>query len=363
MNALTLFDENAGAIAAASPHRTFQLDRTRAGLYLALRQNEALSRCNPRSIVSALASIVQLGLDMTPAVGQAYLVPYRDNCQLQIGYKGMIALALNSGTVKAITAHAVYEADEFSFRYGTEPTLTHVPAIRDRGEMVCAYAVATLADGSREFRVATADDIAKARSFAQTKRSDSPWLVHPDEMARKTAIRRLCRDIVQSPTLQTALGLDDKVHSGFHFASDGQTIITEGEYVVDDAPSAPSTQATSTTARKPLKDRIAPEPAPAPVAAPEYNVKALRERLAGILADIGDAPSDLRAWIIDTTGKDVPPMAEWDGARLEWACKALTNGKQAAFLAWLAVPEMPPEPPGLNEYPRDRESEQDELPL
>lgn len=124
--------------------------------------------------------------------------------------------------------------------------------------------------------------------------------------------------------------------------------------VIDVTPSAPSH---ATTARKPLKDRIAPEATPEP----HHDMKALRERLAGILADLGAAPSDLRAWVMETTGKDVPPMAEWDGARLEWACKALTNGKRAAFLAWLAVP---PEPPGLNEDPRDREPvDQDELPL
>jgi hypothetical protein len=125
--------------------------------------------------------------------------------------------------------------------------------------------------------------------------------------------------------------------------------------VIDVTPSAP---ASTTTARKPLKDRIAPEPTP------DHDVKVLRERLAGILADLGAAPSAFRAWVSEITDADIPPMAEWNGARLEWACKALTNGKRAQFLAWLAVPQMPPEPTGLNEDPRDREPvDQDELPL
>lgn len=60
-------------------------------------------------------SIVQLGLNPNKHLGQAYVVPYNGKPQLQIGYKGILALAYRNGW--KFRAVAVYDCDSFSIKF------------------------------------------------------------------------------------------------------------------------------------------------------------------------------------------------------------------------------------------------------
>lgn len=80
-----------------------------------LRTNEKLRKCNPMSFMGALMQSAQLGLEPNTGLGQAYLIPYGNEVQFQVSYKGLIELAHRSGQYSAIYAHEVYENDEFSY--------------------------------------------------------------------------------------------------------------------------------------------------------------------------------------------------------------------------------------------------------
>lgn len=136
-----------------------------------------------------------------------------------------------------------------------------------------------------------------------------------------------------------------------------------------DAPAAPSVidakvvdvSGPTPHARRPLQDRIA---APAPAELPTVDeAKVLRDELATIMADIGEPPSALRAYLIDTTGREVPPVGTWDAERLRWAVKQLRNGMRQKFRAWLDA--APPEPAALSDDPRPEPGlfPDDELPV
>ncbi|MGN1098159.1 MAG: recombinase RecT, partial [Clostridia bacterium] len=137
----------------------------------ALTQNPALTKCTVQSLIGSLLTAAQLGLEPNTPLGQAYLIPYKtkvktehgeqyiDQCQFQIGYKGLIDLAHRSGQLKSIEAHAVYENDEFEFEFGLEPKLKHKPAMTDRGNMVAAYACYHLNNGGYGFEVMSKADL------------------------------------------------------------------------------------------------------------------------------------------------------------------------------------------------------------
>lgn len=110
-------------------------------------------------------------------------------------------------------------------------------------------------------------------------------------------------------------------------------------------------------ARRPLQERIAAPTVELPMV---DEAKALRDELATIMADIGEPPSTLRAYLIDATGREVPPVGQWDAERLQWAVRQLRNGMRAKFQAWLDA--APPEPAALNEDPRPDPSD-DDLPV
>ena len=74
-----------------------------------LRKTPALLNTTPASFLGAVMQSAQLGLEPGSALGQAYLVPYGNQCQLILGYRGMIDLARRSGQVLSLSAFAVHE--------------------------------------------------------------------------------------------------------------------------------------------------------------------------------------------------------------------------------------------------------------
>lgn len=161
----------------------------------ALSTNAKLASTTPRSFCGALLNAAQLGLEPNTPLGQAYLIPYGKETQFQIGYKGMLDLAHRSGEFKNIYAKEVYEGDDFSYSYGLEPTLNHVPTmdIEGRGEVIYYYAVYTLVNGGFGFEVMTKAEVEKhGKKFSKAYKS-GPWQTDFDEMAKKTVVKKVLK--------------------------------------------------------------------------------------------------------------------------------------------------------------------------
>lgn len=162
----------------------------------ALSTTPKLAECSPQSFLAAMMTAAQLGVEPNTALGQAYLLPYRNHgnmeCQFQLGYKGLIDLAYRSGEVSVIQAHTVYENDVFEYELGMDPKLRHVPAKADRGEAVAYYAMFKTKDGGYGFEVMSVDDVQRhAQRYSKSYGSgSSPWRSNFDEMAKKTVLKR-----------------------------------------------------------------------------------------------------------------------------------------------------------------------------
>lgn len=162
----------------------------------ALSSTPKLAECSPQSFLAAMMTAAQLGVEPNTALGQAYLLPYRNHgnmeCQFQLGYKGLIDLAYRSGEVSVIQAHTVYENDVFEYELGMDPKLRHVPAKADRGEAVAYYAMFKTKDGGYGFEVMSVDDVQRhAQRYSKSYgRGSSPWRSNFDEMAKKTVLKR-----------------------------------------------------------------------------------------------------------------------------------------------------------------------------
>jgi recombination protein RecT len=187
------------------------VDRFLRCLMTTVGRNPDLLNCDKDSVLACAMTAAQLGLEIDPALGRAYLIPFKGKATLVIGYKGFIDLAYRSGQVSGFQAEAVYEADEFSYSLGLTPTLKHVPAdLENRGALKYAYAVANLSNGGTVWRVLNRAQVMKHKAsaaFAESPRS--PWKTHEEEMWRKTAIRALSSTIPQSPELQRAVASED----------------------------------------------------------------------------------------------------------------------------------------------------------
>lgn len=176
-----------------------------------IRQNPKLAQCKQESLLAALMTSAQLGLE--PGVlGQCYLIPYGQECQFQISYKGMIELLRRSGQLKDIYAYSVYSNDEFEMIYGLERDLKHKPKLEDRGELTGCYCVAILKDGARAFEFMTKKEIEEhAKRFSKAyNSSSSPWKSDFEAMAHKTVVKKMLKWLPVSVEFLENISKDEK---------------------------------------------------------------------------------------------------------------------------------------------------------
>jgi recombination protein RecT len=191
-----------------------QADRFLRVVLTTLRTNPKLAACEPNSFLAAMMTAAQLGLEINTPLGEAYIIPYKTEANFQIGYKGLLSLAYRTNQYRMIYAMEVYKNDTFSFEYGLEPKLRHVPAPAPEGEPTHYYAVYHLVNDGRAFRVWTREKVERhAQQFSQSykAKTDSPWKSDFDSMAKKTVLIDLLRYAPKSIEFSRALVVDDTV--------------------------------------------------------------------------------------------------------------------------------------------------------
>ena len=195
------------------------------------RKVPALMQCNQESFFGAVLQCAQLGLEPGSALGHCYLLPFgngksrdgRPNCQLIIGYRGMIDLARRSGQIVSINAYCVHEADEFEYELGLHPDIHHRPSpLAERGPVTYVYAVAVLKGGGVQFEVMSRAEIEAVRVQSKAGKS-GPWVTHWEEMARKTVVRKLFKYLPVSIEAIRAVEIDEK--------SDRGEAVTEDDFI------------------------------------------------------------------------------------------------------------------------------------
>lgn len=194
-----------------------------------IRQNPKLAQCTQESLLGALMTSAQLGLE--PGIlGQCYLIPYGRECQFQISYKGMIELLRRSGQLKDIYAYSVYSNDEFEMVYGLSRNLTHKPALTNRGEFVGCYAVAILKDDTHAFEFMTKEEIEiHGKRFSKTF-NNGPWKSDFESMSHKTVVKKLLKWLPVSVEFLESVAKDEKT-----FVADNNNMneVKEAETVDD----------------------------------------------------------------------------------------------------------------------------------
>lgn len=177
----------------------------------AVTNNPKLAQCTPQSFVGAMLNSAQLGLEPNTSLGQAYLIPYGDKCQFQIGYRGLLDLAFRTGEVKSITAEVVKENDTFEYELGLEPKLKHIPRKTNRGNSIFYYAVFKLKNGGEGFTVMSKEEIeGHAKKYSKSYGS-SPWLTEFDEMAKKTVLKKLLKYMPLKTEFVRAVAQDETI--------------------------------------------------------------------------------------------------------------------------------------------------------
>jgi recombination protein RecT len=206
----SLFDRALPELQKAAP-RHITADRLIKVAAASLSRVEHLSECTQSSLLIALMTATELGLEPNTPLGHAYILPYKNTqaggiyeAQFIPGYRGLVYLAFQSGEVNDIRSAVVKVGDTWRYRDargGVDWEFAPSEA-EDREEQATrlVYAVASMKGGNEHIEVMTRAQInAIAASSAGARSQKSPWHNHWEEMARKTVIKRLCKHLPLSP--------------------------------------------------------------------------------------------------------------------------------------------------------------------
>jgi len=191
---------------------------TKMALIAASRQPK-LYECTQQSLLRALMTSAELGIDCSGTLGRGYLIPYKNNktgnleAQFQIGYQGLIDLARRSGELAAIACYLVYKDDELEVNYASFPPIKHKPNFEvelNDANVILVYAVAQLKSGFMQTEIMTRSQIEGIRKRSKAATS-GPWTTDWGEMARKTVIKRLCKYLPLSTELEKALVVEGEL--------------------------------------------------------------------------------------------------------------------------------------------------------
>ena len=177
-----------------------------------------LKDCHPQSIVEACITVAQLNLDLSPALAQAYIVPFKSksgytNAQLIISARGYQAILSRNGW--DLKSFVVYEDDIFSYKMDNfEEKITYEKNLdSDNENFKYAVAMAKSPNGTVYIEVMNKKQIEKHRRISQNQKSDEPtgiWAEWWEPMALKTVVKKLVKKLPLGEDVANAIYKDDK---------------------------------------------------------------------------------------------------------------------------------------------------------
>lgn len=212
----------------------------------AVNNNEQLQQCTNQSILSAALLGESLNLSPSPMLGYYYLVPFNDRnkgkvAQFQIGYKGLIQLAIRSGQYKKINVMAIKEGELEYFDPLNEDIKVNLMVsdwnAREKAKTIGYYATFELTNGFKKSIYWSKEQMeAHAEQYSmgyKAKKGYTFWEKDFDAMAYKTMLRQLLSKWgIMSTEMMSAIDSDEAVIN-----EDGTKTYVETEEIID-APAA-----------------------------------------------------------------------------------------------------------------------------
>lgn len=146
---------------------------------------------------------------LLPDGRQGVILAYGRKAKWNAMYRGLIDRFQQSGEFKWITAD-FHRGDDAAFDAWIDENgqhFLHRPGNR-AGQIIETYAAAMTKSGGFFLTIVTEPDMARIRNVSRARSEDSPWQQWPDEMRKKSALRRLCKLLPMPQPLDEMMARD-----------------------------------------------------------------------------------------------------------------------------------------------------------
>lgn len=189
--------------------KNFDSDRLAQAMLVVVGKSPKLQNCSAESLLECLMTAAQQHWTIGGPRPGMYMVPYLGVATAIPSYFGFQQTARESDGEWEIEAAVVRDGDEFQYRRGLEPVLSHIPHDDDSAPVTHVYAIARSKDGRTKFDVMTTEAVEKIRARSRAA-NDGPWVTDWDEMAKKTVVKRVCKMLPSSPAMDAAIELSNQ---------------------------------------------------------------------------------------------------------------------------------------------------------
>lgn len=182
------------------------------------KQRPVLEVVTRASVANSLLDMVLQGMDIQKKQGYFIVTTNKAQQQKELtfwrSYFGDEKLARGQGMTKCRSV-IVYEGDEFEYIYtedGETRITKHVPNLSriNKDKIVAAYAVVTMADGTRSVTLKTMQQIRQAWQQGATKGNSPAHRNFTDDMAARTVERAALKHIINSSSDAWLLSEEEK---------------------------------------------------------------------------------------------------------------------------------------------------------
>jgi len=303
-----------------------------ASMLTAVNTNDSLKFCDPLSVVNSAMLAATLDLPIEQNLGQAWLVPYKDHgvdkAQFQIGYKGLIQLAIRTGQYRVINASIIRNGMIVRENYLTgEVTVTGEPV---NDEAIGYLAYIELNDGYHHAVYMTKEQVTNhaerySKSFGNAR---SAWTTNFNDMALKTVIRKILTKYgIMSVKMTRAISADSTPMEQVDMSDAFKRDVVEGEVKQKQSAQRSVEQLTGEKPQRPYS--------------PEYLCEKIRDWTHDFISSgqkATDAERKILASVLDkATGDKTRRYAICSYLTGTTSTKEMPDATVKALLNWLGV--------------------------
>lgn len=193
--------------------------------------NRGLQELDPIKLYNTCLMAAALKLPFNSNLGQAYIIAYKGEPQLQIGWKGFVQLAQRSGQFRTIGVNPVRE-NEIS---GIDPMTGELIfdfKLHKEGPAVGYMAYFELLNGFKKNLYMTVDELKQhGKRYSQTyKANKGVWVDNFDAMAQKTVLKMLLNKFAPlSIDMAKAIEIDQQNDEGSYSDNRPRVQIVDAE--------------------------------------------------------------------------------------------------------------------------------------
>jgi recombination protein RecT len=204
-------------------------------VYNAVRKTPKLLNADINSLMAAILTSAEFGLEPNTPAQYSYIIPYGKEAQFQIGYHGIVALLYRNSRVLKVSSELVFMNDSFDYFMDDEMNMrvNFRPYLDgDRGDRRGVFCVIHLRDAKPVFQFMNTQQIGDIKKLSKSPQTYEKNRDPEGWMWKKAVIKQAAKLVPKDyEKISRALQMDSALEGGARLTldQDGNVVVNKAE--------------------------------------------------------------------------------------------------------------------------------------